>query len=53
MEEPARYKRDSMKNAKIPYGLVLRRYGGSLAAISATWFLYDFIVYPVSAQTVD
>ncbi|KAG7095028.1 hypothetical protein E1B28_005819 [Marasmius oreades] len=46
MEEPERYKRDSMKHAKIPYGLVLKRYGVSLAAISFTWFLYDFIVYP-------
>jgi len=47
MEEPERYKKDSMKHAKIPYMLVLRRYGKSLAAISFTWFLYDFIVYPV------
>ncbi|ESK95870.1 mfs git1p-related glycerophosphoinositol and glycerophosphocholine permease [Moniliophthora roreri MCA 2997] len=46
MEEPERYKRDSMKNAKVPYRLILKRYGGSLAAISFTWFLYDFIVYP-------
>ncbi|KAF9565208.1 putative metabolite transporter [Agrocybe pediades] len=46
MDEPLRYKKDSMKNARIPYGLILRRYGGRLAAISFTWFLYDFIVYP-------
>jgi len=46
MDEPVRYKKDSMKHARIPYGLVLRRYGGRLAAISFTWFLYDFIVYP-------
>jgi len=46
MDEPVRYKKDSMKNARIPYMLVLRRYGGSLAAVSFTWFLYDFIVYP-------
>ncbi|KDR76341.1 hypothetical protein GALMADRAFT_121334 [Galerina marginata CBS 339.88] len=46
MDEPARFKKDSMKHARIPYGLVLRRYGGRLAAISFTWFLYDFIVYP-------
>lgn len=39
MEEPARYKKDSMKHARIPYMLVLRRYGGSLAAISATWYV--------------
>jgi MFS family permease len=46
MDEPARYKKDSMKYARIPYGLVLRRYGLRLAAVSFTWFLYDFIVYP-------
>lgn len=44
MEEPIRYKKDSMKHAKIPYVLVLKRYGGRLAAISAVWFLYDLIV---------
>jgi len=46
MVEPERYRKDSMKRAKIPYLLILKRYGGSLAAISFTWFLYDFIVYP-------
>jgi hypothetical protein len=35
MEEPTRYKRDSMRNAKIPYGLVLKRYWKDLAAISS------------------
>jgi len=38
MEEPARYKKDSMKNAKIPYLLIIKRYGVSLAAISFTWY---------------
>ncbi|KAL0954582.1 hypothetical protein HGRIS_003542 [Hohenbuehelia grisea] len=46
MDEPAHYRKNSMKHAKIPYLLVLKRYGGSLAAVSFTWFLYDFIVYP-------
>jgi MFS family permease len=46
MDEPARFKRDSMKNARIPYMLVFRRYGVRLAAISVTWFIYDFITYP-------
>jgi len=46
MDEPVRYKRDSMKNTKIPYRLVIKRYGRSLAAISFIWFLYDMIVYP-------
>jgi len=45
MDEPQRYKKDSMKNAKIPYLLILKRYGVSLAAISITWFIYDFITY--------
>jgi len=46
IEEPKRYKKDSMKHAKIPYLLILKRYGVSLAAISITWFIYDFITYP-------
>ncbi|KAJ7183190.1 MFS Git1p-related glycerophosphoinositol and glycerophosphocholine permease [Mycena filopes] len=45
MEEPELYKKSSMKVVKIPYRLVLRKYGVRLAAISFTWFLYDFIVY--------
>ncbi|THH08367.1 hypothetical protein EW146_g9014 [Bondarzewia mesenterica] len=48
MEEPTRFRKDSMKNAKIPYLLIIKRYWKSLAAISATWFIYDFIVYPFS-----
>ncbi|KDR66127.1 hypothetical protein GALMADRAFT_1362261 [Galerina marginata CBS 339.88] len=51
MEEPTRYKKDSMKHMRIPYLLVLRRYGGRLAAISFTWFLYDFISYPFGIYT--
>lgn len=37
MEEPARYKRDSMKFARIPYLLIFRRYGVRLIGISAVW----------------
>jgi len=46
MQEPTRYRQDSMKNAKIPYLLIIRRYWVRLAAISVVWFIYDFIVYP-------
>ncbi|KAG6919872.1 hypothetical protein DXG01_015580 [Tephrocybe rancida] len=35
MDEPLRYKTDSMKNMRIPYTLVFKRYWRSLAAISA------------------
>ena len=47
MEEPERFKRDSMKYAKIPYWLIIKRYWVGLTAISLSWFVYDFITYPV------
>lgn len=39
IDEPERFKKDSMKTARIPYLLILRRYGGRLAAISFTWLV--------------
>ncbi|KZP00430.1 putative metabolite transporter [Calocera viscosa TUFC12733] len=48
MVESARYARDSMKHAPTPYWLILRRYWKPLMAVSATWFIYDFITYPFS-----
>jgi len=56
MEEPTRFKKDSMKNAKIPYKLILARYWKGLVAVSLTWFIYDFITYPFgiySSTVVD
>lgn len=50
MQEPKRYRQDSMKNVKIPYLLIFKRYWKGLAALSLTWFLYDFITYPVSCK---
>ena len=49
MDEPERYKKDSMRHVKIPYGLVLMRYWRPLLGISLVWFIYDFITYPVCA----
>lgn len=46
MQEPTRYRKDSMVRSKTPYWLVIRRYWKSLAAISVVWFIYDFITYP-------
>ena len=51
MDEPDRFKRDSMKHAKIPYWLIIKRYWVGLLAISLSWFVYDFIVYPVRFPT--
>lgn len=39
MEEPELYRKSSMKAVKIPYMLVLRKYGVRLAAISFTWYV--------------
>ncbi|KAG1896505.1 major facilitator superfamily domain-containing protein [Suillus fuscotomentosus] len=46
MEEPNRYKRDSMKHVRIPYRLIIKRYWRGLFGISLVWFIYDFITYP-------
>ncbi|KAG2361276.1 major facilitator superfamily domain-containing protein [Suillus spraguei] len=46
MEEPTRYKRDSMKYVRIPYMLVIKRYWRGLFGLSLAWFIYDFITYP-------
>ncbi|KAG6919883.1 hypothetical protein DXG01_015591 [Tephrocybe rancida] len=48
MDEPIRYKTDSMRDTRIPYRLVIRRYWASLAAISVVWFILDIIVSAIS-----
>jgi len=37
MDEPERFKKDSMRDTRIPYLLVIKRYWVSLLAISFTW----------------
>ncbi|KAI5120117.1 hypothetical protein M0805_002201 [Coniferiporia weirii] len=46
MDEPTRYKKDSMKRARIPYWLIFKRYWRGLLGLCLSWFVYDFIVYP-------
>ncbi|CCM00079.1 uncharacterized protein FIBRA_02106 [Fibroporia radiculosa] len=48
MEEPTRYKKDSMAHARVPYWLIVKRYWLNLFAICLVWFIYDFITYPFS-----
>ena len=50
MDEPTRFKRDSMKRTKTPYLLIIRRYWSQFLGICITWFIYDFITYPVSSE---
>lgn len=45
MQNPSHYKKSSMRDTRIPYLLVIRRYWLNLLAISLTWFIYDFITY--------
>jgi len=46
MQNPSHYRKNSMRDTRIPYWLVFKRYWVSLLAISLTWFMYDFITYP-------
>ncbi|KAH6647440.1 major facilitator superfamily transporter [Truncatella angustata] len=41
LKEPEEFSRNSMKNAKTPYSLVLKYYGFRLAIVSLIWFIYD------------
>ncbi|KIJ15663.1 hypothetical protein PAXINDRAFT_163069 [Paxillus involutus ATCC 200175] len=51
MTEPLSYK-DSMKSARIPYWLVVKRYWKGLFAPSPSWFTYDFISYTYISSTI-
>ncbi|KAH9050936.1 major facilitator superfamily domain-containing protein [Lactarius deliciosus] len=56
MQNPTHYKKNSMRDTRIPYWLVIKRYWVGLTAISLTWFIYDFITYPFgiySSTVVD
>ncbi|KAJ3348421.1 hypothetical protein GGF32_006229 [Allomyces javanicus] len=44
MDETDHYRQSSMKN--VPWGLVLKKYGPRLAAVSLSWFIYDWVSYP-------
>ncbi|KAL4252261.1 major facilitator superfamily protein [Abortiporus biennis] len=48
MEEPTRFKKDSMVRGRTPYWLIFKRYWPSLVGICINWFVYCFIAYPFS-----
>ena len=48
LQEPEEFKRESMRETRIPYLLVLRHYGGRLFVVSLIWFVYDFSSYSFS-----
>lgn len=45
MDEPTRYKKDSIVRGRTPYWLIFRRYWVDFTGIAITWFIYDFITY--------
>lgn len=45
LKEPEEFSRNSMKNARTPYKLVLKFYGFRLLIVSLIWFIYDFSTY--------
>ncbi|EGO54126.1 hypothetical protein NEUTE1DRAFT_87233 [Neurospora tetrasperma FGSC 2508] len=45
VSEPEEFQKNSMKNARTPYLLVLRFYGFRLFIVSLIWFIYDFSAY--------
>lgn len=51
MDEPTSYKKNALVRGKTPYWLIIKRYWVPFAGISISWFVYDFITYPVSFGT--
>lgn len=41
LKEPEQFKKETMKDIKTPWGLVIRYYGPRLVIISMVWFIYD------------
>ena len=48
LQEPEEFKRESMRETRIPYMLVMRYYGFRLMVVSLIWFIYDFSSYSFS-----
>ncbi|KAI9714137.1 MAG: hypothetical protein M1812_006465 [Candelaria pacifica] len=48
LAEPEQFNRESMKNAKVPYLLIIKYYWWRLLIVSAIWFIYDFSAYSFS-----
>ena len=45
LQEPEAYRRESMKNTKTPWLLVIKCYWWRLLIVSLIWFIYDFSAY--------
>ncbi|MCJ1411383.1 hypothetical protein MMC19_005472 [Ptychographa xylographoides] len=48
LQEPEEFKRESMRNTKTPWWLVIKFYWFRLLVVSLIWFIYDFSSYSFS-----
>ncbi|KAF2825523.1 glycerophosphodiester transporter [Ophiobolus disseminans] len=48
LQEPEAFKRESLANAKTPWGLIIKFYWFRLGIVSIIWFIYDFSAYSFS-----
>ncbi|KAF2091550.1 MFS phospholipid transporter-like protein Git1 [Saccharata proteae CBS 121410] len=48
LKEPEAFKRESMRDTKTPYWLILKYYWFRLSAVSLVWWIYDFSSYAFS-----
>ncbi|KAL8704115.1 MAG: hypothetical protein Q9225_008098, partial [Loekoesia sp. 1 TL-2023] len=53
LDEPEEFKRETMKNTKTPWFLVLKFYWLRLAVVSLIWFIYDFSAYSFSIYSTQ
>ncbi|KAL8664834.1 MAG: hypothetical protein Q9202_002696 [Teloschistes flavicans] len=53
LQEPEEFKRETMKNTRTPWMLVLKFYWLRLAVVSLIWFIYDFSAYSFSIYSTQ
>ena len=45
LKEPEEFNRETMKNTKLPWWLIVKFYWFRLMIVSLIWFIYDFLTY--------
>ncbi|KAI9844621.1 MAG: hypothetical protein M1837_005473 [Sclerophora amabilis] len=48
LKEPEEFQRETMKNTKFPWALIIKFYWWRLTIVSLIWFIYDFSAYAFS-----
>ena len=53
LKEPEEFKRQSMKNTRFPWWLIIKFYWLRLTIVSLIWFIYDFSAYSFSIYSSE